>query len=200
MSWTWIPGFQDAICSTASKARFSGRWMTSAFQISQCRHCKGQADVSTISMTRGGGQGPWIRPGSLLLSNPWWPRASRRTPQLCKRRSRLENQSPPEVPSSSITRNHHARRIEREQEGSSVSYSLRVLGTGQGEGGTVDTQLLHDRLIGEGKALESCELFGDSLDRRVVFDGGEVAALAGTPVRLEMTMSDAEVYAFQFGA
>lgn len=54
------------------------------------------------------------------------------------------------------------------------------------------------RLTGEGQALESCELFGDSLDRRVSFTGGEVAALAGKPVRLEFTLRDADLYAMQF--
>lgn len=55
------------------------------------------------------------------------------------------------------------------------------------------------RLVGDDAALESCELFGDSLNRRVVFTGGEVAALAGRPVRMEITMSDADLYSFQFG-
>ncbi|WP_135552537.1 hypothetical protein [Paenibacillus cymbidii] len=56
------------------------------------------------------------------------------------------------------------------------------------------------RLIGVdgGPVLESGELFGDSLARDVSFDGGELAALAGRPVRMEATMSDADWYSFQF--
>jgi hypothetical protein len=54
------------------------------------------------------------------------------------------------------------------------------------------------KLIGEGKTLESCELFGDSLDRRVVFEGGHVADLAGRPVTMVLEMSDADVYSFKF--
>jgi hypothetical protein len=49
-----------------------------------------------------------------------------------------------------------------------------------------------------GETLESCELFGDTLDRRVVFEGGAVAELAGRAVRMEIGMSDADVYSFRF--
>ncbi|OGV83602.1 MAG: hypothetical protein A3K19_07815 [Lentisphaerae bacterium RIFOXYB12_FULL_65_16] len=55
------------------------------------------------------------------------------------------------------------------------------------------------RLVGEGLALDSCELFGDSLDRRVVFEAGDVAALSGKPVTMEITMSDADICSFKFG-
>lgn len=58
---------------------------------------------------------------------------------------------------------------------------------------------LRIRLVGDSATLESSELFGDSVDRRVVFTGGEVAALAGTPVRMEIAMSDADLYSFRFG-
>ena len=54
------------------------------------------------------------------------------------------------------------------------------------------------RLVGKDTTLDSIELFGDSLDRRVEFEGGEVAALAGAPVEMEITMSDADMYSFQF--
>jgi hypothetical protein len=54
------------------------------------------------------------------------------------------------------------------------------------------------RLTGEGTALESIELFGDSLDRTVEFEAGKLAALAGTPVEMEITMSDADIYSFRF--
>ncbi|MEW6749835.1 MAG: hypothetical protein AB1505_02525 [Candidatus Latescibacterota bacterium] len=53
-------------------------------------------------------------------------------------------------------------------------------------------------LAGQGRELHSVELFGDSVDRTVVFADGEVASLAGAPVTMEITMSDADVYAFQF--
>jgi hypothetical protein len=55
------------------------------------------------------------------------------------------------------------------------------------------------RLLGADTTLESIELFGDSLDRLVEFQTGEVAALAGSPVTMEITMSDADIYSFQFG-
>lgn len=53
-------------------------------------------------------------------------------------------------------------------------------------------------LAGEGKELVSVELFGDSLDRSVFFEGGEVASLSGKPVTMEITMSDADIYSFKF--
>ena len=40
--------------------------------------------------------------------------------------------------------------------------------------------------------------FGDNLDRRVVFEGGDVSQLTGQPVTMEMELSDADVYSFQF--
>jgi len=48
-----------------------------------------------------------------------------------------------------------------------------------------------------GKELHSCELFGDSCDRVVDFDG-EVKAFAGKEVVMEMRMREADVYAFKF--
>ncbi|MFH1566765.1 MAG: hypothetical protein ABIL09_02120 [Gemmatimonadota bacterium] len=53
-------------------------------------------------------------------------------------------------------------------------------------------------LAGPERQLRSTELFGDHPARTVVFEGGEVSALSGRPVTMEITMSDAEVYAFQF--
>lgn len=46
--------------------------------------------------------------------------------------------------------------------------------------------------------LTSCEIFGDSLDRRIPFENGSVAALAGKPVRMKITLRDADVYSFKF--
>ena len=54
----------------------------------------------------------------------------------------------------------------------------------------------------EGRALsgfQSHEVFGDNLDRPVVFaNGQDVAVTAGRPIRLKFTMRDADLYAFQF--
>jgi len=41
-------------------------------------------------------------------------------------------------------------------------------------------------------------LFGDSLDRMVEFREDGLAALSGRPVEMEITMSDADIYSFQF--
>jgi hypothetical protein len=43
------------------------------------------------------------------------------------------------------------------------------------------------------------EIFGDALDRAAPWkDGANLAALAGTPVRLRFVMKDADLYAFRF--
>jgi len=47
------------------------------------------------------------------------------------------------------------------------------------------------------EAVHSCELFGDTLDRTVPFDG-ELEAFAGKEITLEFTMSDADLYSMQF--
>lgn len=54
------------------------------------------------------------------------------------------------------------------------------------------------RLTDGERTIDSCELFGDSLDRTVGFPDGEVAALAGRPVTMAMELSDADLYSFQF--
>lgn len=53
------------------------------------------------------------------------------------------------------------------------------------------------RLIGKDMSLNSCEIFGDSLDREVIFDGN-VASLAGKPVKMEIILSDTDIYSFRF--
>ena len=53
-------------------------------------------------------------------------------------------------------------------------------------------------LKGENATLGSFELFGDSLNRRVVFEDGDLAFLAGKPVIMEIQMSDADIYSFKF--
>ena len=56
------------------------------------------------------------------------------------------------------------------------------------------------KLNGAGTTLNSIEMFGDSLDRTVVFEKGNLAALAGKPVTMEINMSDADIYSFQFNS
>ena len=55
-------------------------------------------------------------------------------------------------------------------------------------------------LISEtGERFESCETFGDAIDRKIVFDGSTVSALSGKPVTLEIRMFDGDLYAIRFG-
>lgn len=54
------------------------------------------------------------------------------------------------------------------------------------------------KLIGEREVIHSFEMFGDQLDRTVSFKDGDVSALSGKPVKMELTMSDADIYAFKF--
>ncbi len=56
------------------------------------------------------------------------------------------------------------------------------------------------KLIGQDQTLTSVELFGDTLDRKVSFEGGEAATLSGKPVTMEISMSDADIYSFKFNA
>jgi len=48
-----------------------------------------------------------------------------------------------------------------------------------------------------GTAIESCETFGNSIDRRVHFDG-DVSALAGKNVTMKVRMLDADLYSIRF--
>jgi hypothetical protein len=48
-----------------------------------------------------------------------------------------------------------------------------------------------------GRTIRSCELFGDSLERIVPFDGC-LEDFAGIPVTIEFTMSDADIYSMRF--
>jgi hypothetical protein len=52
----------------------------------------------------------------------------------------------------------------------------------------------------EGFALSNChEVFGDSLERTVTWDGGKnLSVLAGQPVRLRFLLKDADLFAFRF--
>ena len=56
------------------------------------------------------------------------------------------------------------------------------------------------KLLAGEETLGSCELFGDSLDRRVDFEGGNVTNFSGRPVRMEVTLRDADVFSFKFDA
>ena len=51
----------------------------------------------------------------------------------------------------------------------------------------------------KGKRFASCETFGNTIDRKIVFDDPQaVAANAGKPVTIEFRMRDADIYAMQF--
>ena len=60
---------------------------------------------------------------------------------------------------------------------------------------------LRIRLLNEAGApipgYESCELFGDSLDRKVAFSS-PLSSLSGQPVRMELRLSDGDIYSFIF--
>ena len=56
---------------------------------------------------------------------------------------------------------------------------------------------LNITLRGPNTVLKSCELFGDTLSRIVSFDG-RLAALSGQEVIMEIEMSDADLFSFQF--
>ena len=51
----------------------------------------------------------------------------------------------------------------------------------------------------EGFSLADCnELIGNELDRVVRFAGGELAAMAGRPVRLRFVLRDADLFSLRF--
>lgn len=52
-----------------------------------------------------------------------------------------------------------------------------------------------------GRTLDDCpSIFGDTLDRRVVWNGGaDLGEWAGQPVRLRFVLRDADLYSFRFG-
>jgi len=49
----------------------------------------------------------------------------------------------------------------------------------------------------DGNSIESCETFGDKIDRKVAFDG-DLSAFSGKSVVLEAVLIDADLYALQF--
>lgn len=49
------------------------------------------------------------------------------------------------------------------------------------------------------EGFRSCEIFGDSLERPVYFgESSDLSSLAGKPIRMKITMSDADIYSFVF--
>jgi hypothetical protein len=50
----------------------------------------------------------------------------------------------------------------------------------------------------DGERTESCESFGNSINRRIVFPEGAVASLSGKAVRMEVRLRDADIYSFKF--
>ncbi len=50
----------------------------------------------------------------------------------------------------------------------------------------------------DGEVIESCEMFGDSIDKKIGFEDGDVAKLSGKEVVLEVRMLDADIYAIRF--
>ena len=54
-------------------------------------------------------------------------------------------------------------------------------------------------LISGDERYESCETFGNSVDKRIRFDDDEtVKNLSGKPVRLEIRLYDADLYSINF--
>ncbi len=49
-----------------------------------------------------------------------------------------------------------------------------------------------------GNECSSCEVFGNSLDRKVHFDGKDLASFAEKPVQMHIRMRDADLYSLQF--
>ena len=55
------------------------------------------------------------------------------------------------------------------------------------------------RMTGEdGRQIIAKDVFGDSCNRRVIFENGSPADFAGTPVTIEFTMCDADLYSIKF--
>ncbi len=49
----------------------------------------------------------------------------------------------------------------------------------------------------EGNSITSCETFGDSISRKVVFENGQLSQFAGKKIKLEMKIKDAKVFSFE---
>lgn len=50
----------------------------------------------------------------------------------------------------------------------------------------------------DGEKIESCEMFGNSIDKKIGFPDGEIARFRGKEVTLQVRMLDADIYAIRF--
>lgn len=50
----------------------------------------------------------------------------------------------------------------------------------------------------DGESISSCEMFGDSVDKKIGFAAGDVARFSGKEVVLKLRMFDADIYSFRF--
>lgn len=55
-----------------------------------------------------------------------------------------------------------------------------------------------DENYNEIKGFDTCEIFGDKVDRIIDFENGQISTLQEKPIRLEFTMSDAEIFSMIF--
>ena len=53
-------------------------------------------------------------------------------------------------------------------------------------------------ILPDGKRVESTEVFGNSIDRRIHFPEYDLSAWSGQEVTLEVRMRDADLYAIRF--
>jgi hypothetical protein len=75
-----------------------------------------------------------------------------------------------------------------------INYSTSAAG-----GVRVEIQDLDGKPVPGFRLVDSRELFGDSVEQEVRWDGGpDVSAVQGRPVRLRFVMKDADLYSFQF--
>jgi hypothetical protein len=49
-----------------------------------------------------------------------------------------------------------------------------------------------------GNKITSGKVFGDSIDKEIWFDKGDLSALSGKTVTMEIRLSESEVYSFRF--
>ena len=54
-------------------------------------------------------------------------------------------------------------------------------------------------IAADGNRYESCEYFGNSTNKEIALPEGCIAALSGKPVKLEIRLRDADIYAIRFG-
>ena len=62
---------------------------------------------------------------------------------------------------------------------------------------TSTTTVTTSKTDADGNTAGSAAMFGDSTDKRVVFDG-DISRFAGRPVTLECDMRDADLYSIRF--